>query len=67
MTIIAAISEKVGIAHFKIVRGSNDTASFKQFISKLVRNTKGDAIVYMDSYSVYYAKPVRELFNERIQ
>ena len=29
MTIIGAISEKVGIAHFKIVRGTNDTASFK--------------------------------------
>ena len=45
MTIIAAISEKVGIAHFKIVRGSNDTESFKQFISELVRNTKGEAHV----------------------
>ncbi len=33
MTIIAAISEKVGIVHFKIIRGSNDTAAFKDFIS----------------------------------
>ena len=45
MTIIGAISEKVGIAHFKIVRGTNDTASFKQFISELVHNTKGEAHV----------------------
>ena len=67
MTIIGAISEKVGIAHFKIVRGTNDTASFKQFISELVHNTKGEAHVYMDNYSVHHSKQVREFFNERIQ
>ena len=67
MTIIAAISERVGLAHFQILRGRNDTASFQKFVQELVRNTKGDAIVYMDNYSVHYAKPVREFFNERIQ
>lgn len=66
MTIIGAISEKLGIVHFKIVRGSNDTSAFKQFIQQLVHNTKGEAYVYMDNYSVHYSKQVREYFNERI-
>lgn len=66
MTIIAGISEKLGIAHFKIVRGSNDASSFKAFINELVRNTKGEAFVYMDNYSVHHSREVREYFNERI-
>lgn len=67
MTIIGGISEKLGIVHFKIVRGSNDASSFKTFINELVRNTKGEAYVYMDNYSVHHSREVREYFNERIQ
>ena len=32
-----------------------------------MRNTKGEAHVYMDNYSVHHSKQVREFFNDRIQ
>ena len=61
------ILETNGVLGFwGIVRGSNDAQSFKAFISELVRNTKGEAYIYMDNYSVHHSKEVREFFNQRI-
>lgn len=36
-------------------------------MSELVKKVKGDAVVYMDNYSVHLSKDVKQFFNERIR
>lgn len=67
MTVIGAISEKQGLVHYKILRGSNNTDAFVEFTQELIKKIKGDAAVYMDNYSVHYSKRVKEFFNDRVQ
>lgn len=66
-TIIGAISEKLGLVHYHIFKGTNDGENFKHFISELVRKIKGVAYVYMDNYAVHKTLRVRDYFNENVQ
>lgn len=66
ISVIAAISERQGLIHYKIINGSNDSATFSDFVYELVRKIRGDACVYMDNYSVHRSKSVTGHFNDRI-
>ena len=67
ITVIAGISEKQGLVHYLVVNGSNDATTFANFVHGLVRKVHGDAVVYMDNYSVHYSKRVRDFFNDRVK
>ena len=63
---LAGISEKQGLIYYKIIQGSNNTDEFANFIHGLVRKIKGEAVVYMDNFTVHYSKRVRTFFNKRV-
>jgi transposase len=65
-SIVGAISDKIGLVHAKVFKGTNDSNVFLEFINELVRKIKGEAIVYMDNYTVHHAKKVKEMFNVRV-
>ena len=65
-SIIAAISEQKGLLLAKVFKGSNDSNVFFEFVHQLVQKIKGEAIVYMDNYTVHHAKKVKEIFNARV-
>jgi len=65
-SVIGAISERLGLVHAKVFKGSNDTNVFFEFIHEMVKKIKGEAVVYMDNYTVHHAKKVKEIFNVRI-
>jgi len=67
VTIIGAISERAGLVHYKIVSGNNNAQEFKVFVQELVQKVRGDALVYMDNYTVHHSKVVKDFFNDRIQ
>ena len=52
--------------HYKIINGSNDKDTFAEFVHGLVKAVRGEAVVYMDNFSVHYSKKVKEFFNERV-
>ena len=52
--------------HFKVISGSKNKKTFKDFVIEMVRKIKGEAVVYMDKLTVHHAKVVRECFNERV-
>ena len=56
-SIVGAISERDGLVYAKIFKGSNDTSAFLEFVHELVQRIKGEALVYMDNYTV---KPCEE-------
>lgn len=56
ISVIAAISERQGLVHYKIINGSNDTETFADFVQGLVKKVRGEAVVYMDNFSVHYSK-----------
>jgi DDE superfamily endonuclease len=55
ISVIGAISERQGLVHYTIVKGTNNTESFKAFVAELVGKIRGEALVYMDNYSVHHA------------
>jgi transposase len=65
-SIVGAISERDGLVYAKIFKGSNDTNAFLEFVHELVQRIKGEALVYMDNYTVHHAKKVKEIFNARV-
>jgi hypothetical protein len=67
VTVVGAISEKLGLIHYSILQESNNTQTFSTFISQLVQKIKGDAYVYMDNLSVHNARIVKDHFNDRIK
>lgn len=66
ITVIGAISEQVGLVHFKIFHGSNNSSTFKDFTKNLLRKVRNRATVYMDNLSVHHSKSITELFGERV-
>ena len=66
ISVIAAISSRKGLVHYKIVNGSNHKDTFAEFVYGLVKAVRGEAVVYMDNFSVHYSKKVKEFFNERV-
>ena len=65
ISFIAAISEKQGLVHYKLISGSNNKSTFKEFVIEMVRKVKGEAVVYMDT--VHHATAVKDAFNERVR
>ena len=41
ISVIAAISEKQGLVHYKLISGSNNKKTFKDFVIEMVRKIKG--------------------------
>ena len=56
ITVIGAISEQVGLVHFKIFHGSNNSSTFKDFTKNLLRKIHNRATVYMDNLTVHHSK-----------
>jgi len=54
ITIIGAISEQVGIVHYKIFHGSNNSETFRQFTCELIKKIRGRATVYMDNLTSHH-------------
>ena len=52
--------------HYKLISGSNNKTTFKDFVIGMVRKVKGEAVVYMDNLTVHHAKDVKDCFNERV-
>ena len=50
--------------HYKLISGSNNKTTFKDFVIGIVRKVKGEAVVYMDNLTVHHAKYVKDCFNE---
>lgn len=67
VTVIGAISEKMGLVHYKIFHGSNNAQTFSAFTTELLRKIKGQATVYMDNYKVHYSHSVKDLFTDRVE
>jgi transposase len=65
-SVIGAISEKQGLVHYSILRESNTTETFASFTAELVEKIKGDAVVYMDNFSVHHSNLVKSQFNDRV-
>jgi hypothetical protein len=63
ISVIAAISEKQGLVHYKLISGSNNKSTFKDFVIEMVRKVKGEAVVYMDNLTVHHATAVKDAFN----
>lgn len=56
----------MGLVHFKIINGSNNSDTFKQFVDGLMRKIRGEAVVYMDNLSAHYSNLVKDSFNSRV-
>ena len=67
ISVIAAISEKQGLVHYKLISGSNNKSTFKDFVIEMVRKVKGEAVVYMDNLTVHHATAVKDAFNDRVR
>ena len=63
ISVIAAISEKQGLVHYKLISGSNNKSTLKDFVIEMVRKVKGEAVVYMDNLTVHHANEVKDAFN----
>jgi transposase len=53
--------------HYKLISGSNNKETFKDFVIEMVRKIKGEAVVCMDNLTVNHATAVKDAFNERVQ
>ena len=49
--------------HYKLISGSNNKKTFKDFVIEMVRKVKGEAVVYMDNLTVHHATAVKDAFN----
>ena len=67
VNVIGAISEKQGLVHYTILRETNKTDTFANFISELIHKIKGEAFIYMDNLSVHTSAVVKSHFNERVK
>ena len=67
VNVIGAIREKQGLVHYTILRETNKTDTFANFVSELVRKIKGEAYIYMDNLSVHTSAVVKSHFNERVK
>jgi hypothetical protein len=56
ITVIGAISEQVGLVHYKIFHGTNNSATFKDFIQNLMRKVLSRATVYLDNLAVHHSR-----------
>ena len=65
--VIGAISDRVGLVHYKIIAGTNDSDTFADFTNGLVAKVKGSAVIMMDNYSVHKARRVADLYNDRVK
>ena len=54
------------MVHYKLISGSNNQSTFKDFIIEMIRKIKGEAVVYMDNFSVHHATAVKDCFNYRV-
>jgi len=52
------------LVHFSILRESNNKDTFAEFVRQLIGKIKGEAVVYMDNYSVHYSKKVKDFFDD---
>ena len=67
ITIIGAISEKMGGVHFKIFHGSNNTDTFKEFTRDMLKKIHGQATVFMDNLTAHHTLVVKDMFTERVE
>ena len=68
VTVIGAISEQMGLVHYKIFYGgSNNAQTFSAFTTELLHKVRGKATVYMDNYKVHYSHSVKDLFTDRVE
>ena len=47
VNVLGAISEKEGLVHYNILKESNNSFTFSNFISELIRKIKGEAYIYI--------------------
>jgi len=66
ITIIGAISEKMGHVHFKVFQGSNTGDTFAQFVTEMLKKIRGKATVFMDNCMVHHSSKVKDLFTDRV-
>jgi transposase len=52
--------------HYKLISGSNNKQTFKDFVIEMVRKIKGEAVVYMDNLGVHHTRDVRLCFPDRV-
>ena len=45
--------------HYKLISGSNNKKTFKDFVIEMVRKIKGEAVVYMDNLGVHHTLDVK--------
>jgi hypothetical protein len=67
VTVIGAISERMGLVHYSIFAGSNDQNRFADFLEGLIAKLDGWAVIAMDNYSVHRSSRAQQMFNERVQ
>ena len=53
--------------YYKLISGSNNKTTFKDFVNGMVRKVKGEAVVYMDNLILHDANDVKDCYNERVQ
>ena len=53
VNVLGAISEKEGLVHYNILKESNNSFSFSNFISELITKIKGEAYIFMVNLSVH--------------
>ena len=62
VTVIGAISEQMGLVHYKIFYGSNNAQTFRAFTTELLLKVRGK-----DNYKVHYSHSVKDLFKDRVE